>query len=58
MVSVVQSYGGVSYTSTLEVSVIPEPGDGLLEIRSNETETGTWQIEAGAGNSIEMHYDE
>jgi beta-glucanase (GH16 family) len=57
-VSVLQSYNGVEYTSTLDVIVNPEPGDGPLEIQSNESSIGSWHIQAGEGNKIETHYDE
>lgn len=57
-VSVLQTYNEVEYTSTLDVIVNPEPGDGPLEIRNNESSIGTWHVQAGTGNKIEMHYDE
>ncbi len=57
-VSVVQTYEGVSYTSTLDVSIIVEPGDGPLIINSFENEIGTWIVEPGQDNIIEMEYEE
>ena len=56
-VSVLQTYDEAGYTSTLEVEVLPELGDGPLEIKSNENETGSWYTLEEAGNQIGMHYD-
>jgi len=57
-VSVIQAYDEVTYTSTLEVEVRPEIGDGPQEIKNNENEMGAWHTIEGAGNKIGMHYDE
>ena len=57
-VSVIQSYEGTSYTSVLDVSTIAAPGDGPLNINSNEEDFGTWTVNPGSGNTIEMEYEE
>jgi beta-glucanase (GH16 family) len=57
-VSVLQSFGGNSFTSTLDVDVIATPGDSALIIKANETGLGTWQTKPGDGNSIEMTHEE
>ncbi len=57
-VSVVQSYEDMNYTSTLDVTVIAEPGDGPVTIENDEDEIGTWSAEPGQGNTIEMENEE
>jgi beta-glucanase (GH16 family) len=56
-ISVVQTYNSLSYTSTYDVSVISTPGNSLL-IRGDENGIGTWKINEGSGNTIEMKYEE
>jgi hypothetical protein len=56
-ISAVQTYNSVSYTSTFDVSVISTPGNSLL-IRGDENGIGTWKINEGSGNTIEMKYEE
>jgi beta-glucanase (GH16 family) len=58
IISVLQSYDDVSYTSTLFINLMMQPGDGSLIIKGNEDEIGTWSVEPGEGNSIEMDYEE
>ncbi len=58
IISVLQTYEELTYTSTLDVSIKVDPGDGPIIIESNEDEFGTWSIEAGQGNTIEMKYEE
>jgi len=57
-ITVLQTYDDVSFTSSLEVSIVMRPGDGPLIIKSNEDEIGNWSIEPGEGNTIEMEYEE
>jgi beta-glucanase (GH16 family) len=57
-VSVIQLYEGTRYTSTLDVGTVAAPGDGPLIINSNENDLGTWTINQGSGNTIEMEYEE
>ncbi len=56
-VTVVQSLGEESFTSTLEISVITVPENGIV-IKGNETELGTWNSVPGNGNTIKMTYEE
>jgi beta-glucanase (GH16 family) len=58
LISVLQSFEGNSFTSTKSVDIISTPGDSSLIIRGNENVTGSWQINAGEGNAIEMTYEE
>lgn len=57
MVSVLQEYNETSYLSEIDVSLITLPGDGPINIKSNENTIGSWSIEAGEGNEIRMDYE-
>ena len=57
-VQVDQVYEEYSYTSTLDVGIIEQPGDGPVIIKSNEDEIGTWNTEPGEGNTIELKYED
>jgi beta-glucanase (GH16 family) len=57
MVTVIQSLGEESFTSTLDVSLISVPEEDLI-INGNETGLGTWSQEPGTGNTIQMTYEE